>query len=227
VGFYEGTTLLGSAPLISGAASVTTTFSTTGVHTITALYTGDANFNTVTSAAFNETVVLFGIGLAANPTTLTIKQGQSGTATITATPTGNYTGTLTFSCGNLPSSVSCGFAPATLTFNGDNQPQATTITVTTRTTSAALMSTSNMRLASILALPLLAFGLRKRRLLQRGLLVLFAAMLLMPTSGCGGSSPTTTSNSAATGQQTVTINAQTNANGGSTQSFNFSIVIEP
>ncbi|HEY1214643.1 MAG TPA: Ig-like domain-containing protein, partial [Bryobacteraceae bacterium] len=226
VGFYEGTTLLGSAPLISGAASVTTTFSTTGVHTITALYTGDANFSTVTSAAFNETVVLFGIGLAANPTTLTIKQGQSGTATIIATPTGNYTGTLTFSCGNLPSSVSCSFAPATLTFNGDNQPQTSTITVSTHTTSAALTSTSNMRLASILALPLLAFGLRRRRMLQRGLLVLFAAMLLLPTSGCGGS-PTTTSSSAATGQQTVTINAQTTANGGSTQSFNFSIVIEP
>ncbi|MGO4516886.1 beta strand repeat-containing protein [Terriglobus sp. 2YAB30_2] len=226
VGFYEGTTLLGSAPLINGDSGVTTTFSTTGVHTITALYSGDASFNTVTSPAFNETVVLFGIGLAANPTTLTIKQGQSGTATIIATPTGNYTGTLTFSCGNLPSSVSCGFAPATLTFNGDDQPQTSTITVITRTTSAALMSTSNVRLASILALPLLAFGLRRRRMLQRGLLVLFAAMLLLPTTGCGGS-PTTTSSSAATGQQTVTINAQTTANGGSTQSFNFSIVIEP
>ncbi|MBW8749359.1 MAG: Ig-like domain repeat protein [Acidobacteria bacterium] len=226
VGFYEGTTLLGTGTLINGAASVTTTFSSTGVHTVTALYTGDANFNSVTSAAFNETVVLFGIGLAANPTTLTIKQGQSGTATITATPTGNYAGTLTFSCGNLPSSVSCSFAPATLTFNGDNQPQTITITVSTRSTSAALTTSSSMRLASILALPLLAFGLRRRRMLQRGLLMLFAAMLLLPVSGCGGS-PTTTSNSTATGQQTVTINAQTTANGGSTQSFNFSIVIEP
>ncbi|MGO4516884.1 beta strand repeat-containing protein [Terriglobus sp. 2YAB30_2] len=225
VGFYEGTTLLGSVPLISGAASVTTTFSTTGVHTITALYTGDTNFSSVTSASFNETVVLFGIGLAANPTTLTIKQGQSGTATITATPTGNYIGTLTFSCGNLPSSVSCSFAPATLTFNGDNQPQSTTITVSTRTSSAALMTSSSLRLASLFAMPLLAFGLRRRRMLQRGLLVLFAAMLLLPVSGCGGS-PTITS-SAPTGQQTVTINAQTTANGGSTQSFNFSIVIEP
>ncbi|HEY1214323.1 MAG TPA: hypothetical protein VGE93_11880, partial [Bryobacteraceae bacterium] len=74
--------------------------------------------------------------------------------------------------------------------------------------------------------PLLAFGLRRRRMLQRGLLALFAAMLLLPVSGCGGS-PTTSSNSAATGQQTVTVNAQTTANGGSTQSFNFSIVIEP
>ncbi|HEY1214624.1 MAG TPA: Ig-like domain repeat protein, partial [Bryobacteraceae bacterium] len=150
VGFYEGTTLLGTGTLINGTTSVTTTFSSTGVHTITALYIGDANFNSVTSAAFNETVVLFGIGLAANPTTLTIKQGQSGTATITATPTGNYTGTLTFSCGNLPSSVSCSFAPATLAFNGDNQPQSTTITVSTRTTSAALMTSSGLRLASLL-----------------------------------------------------------------------------
>ncbi|WP_263417206.1 Ig-like domain-containing protein [Terriglobus albidus] len=226
VGFYEGTSLLGTGTLINGTTSVTTTFSSTGVHTITALYTGDANFNTVTSAAFNETVVLFGIGLAANPTTLTIKQGQSGTATITATPTGNYTGALNFSCGNLPSSVSCSFAPATLTFNGDNQPQTTTITVSTRTTSAALRTSSSLRVASILALPLLAFGFRRRRIVQRGLLVLFGVMLLMPTSGCGGS-PTTSSNLAATGQQTVTINAQTTANGGSTQSFNFSIVIEP
>jgi len=213
------------SPCPARTSSVTTTFSSTGVHTITALYTGDANFNSVTSAAFNETVVLFGIGLAANPTTLTIKQGQSGTATIIATPNGNYTGTLTFSCGNLPSSVSCSFAPATLTFNGDNQPQSTTITVSTRTTSAALTTSSSLRLASLFAMPLLAFGLRRRRMLQRGLLVLFAAMLLLPVSGCGGS-PTTTS-SAPTGQQTVTINAQTTANGGSTQSFNFSIVIEP
>lgn len=58
VNFKEGATLLGSG-LLNASGMVTSsaiTFSTAGIHTITAVYGGDSNFNGFTSPPFDETV---------------------------------------------------------------------------------------------------------------------------------------------------------------------------
>jgi probable HAF family extracellular repeat protein/YVTN family beta-propeller protein len=56
VQFFDGTTPLGSQTLNQGRAAFTTNALAVGVHSITAKYVGDANFNTSTSPALNQTV---------------------------------------------------------------------------------------------------------------------------------------------------------------------------
>ena len=53
---------------------------------------------------------------ANTPTTsLSLLAGQSGTATITVTPTHGFSGTVGFACSGLPNGSSCSFNPATVT----------------------------------------------------------------------------------------------------------------
>jgi hypothetical protein len=56
VTFLDGTTPLGSAPVSGGAATLTTTFTTAGAHSLTANYSGDANYQASSSAAYTQTV---------------------------------------------------------------------------------------------------------------------------------------------------------------------------
>jgi Bacterial Ig-like domain (group 3)/Beta-propeller repeat len=56
VDFYDGTTLLKAVALSEGAAKYTTTKLTSGSHSITAAYKGNASFETSTSAVLTQTV---------------------------------------------------------------------------------------------------------------------------------------------------------------------------
>ena len=50
VSFYDGTTLLGTGALAAGVATYTTLNLPVGALSITAVYSGDTNFSTLTSA---------------------------------------------------------------------------------------------------------------------------------------------------------------------------------
>jgi hypothetical protein len=56
VTFYDGSTILGTATLSSGTASLSLTTLAVGSHSITAVYGGDPNFKTSTSAALSQKV---------------------------------------------------------------------------------------------------------------------------------------------------------------------------
>ncbi len=56
VTFFNGTNQLGTANLAEGVGSYTTTSLPTGASSITAVYSGDANYKTSTSAALNQTI---------------------------------------------------------------------------------------------------------------------------------------------------------------------------
>jgi hypothetical protein len=56
VTFKDGTTVLGKTTLSNGVAIFKTTKLTKGKHTITAVYSGDADFTGATSATFTETI---------------------------------------------------------------------------------------------------------------------------------------------------------------------------
>jgi N-acetylneuraminic acid mutarotase len=95
VQFLDGATSLGTAALASGSATLAISTLTAGAHSITAVYSGDANFLTSTSAAVAQTVnkVASSVTLAssANPSTA----GQSVTFTATVSPA-SATGTVQF-----------------------------------------------------------------------------------------------------------------------------------
>jgi hypothetical protein len=71
--------------------------------------------------------------VSASPVTLTIVQGQTGETTITLTPQGGYSGTLTLTCSGLPANTSCVFKPSTpVVFTGMNdQPVTVMLTIDT------------------------------------------------------------------------------------------------
>jgi hypothetical protein len=196
--FKDGTATLGTATLATGAASYSTSTLTTGAHTITASYSGDSIFAATTSAASNVTInVPATISIAATPNSLTIVHGSSGSVVITGTPTGGYTGTLTFACGTLPTAATCAFAPTSLSFTGNNTPQSTTLTLSTITTAALEyppLGHSNLTVfAASLFMPLGFLIHRRNRSKLRSMLLLVllvASSGIVGITGCGSSGST-------------------------------------
>lgn len=109
VQFYDGSTALGTpVAVVNNEAIATTTFTASGTHSIYAIYSGDTNWNTSTSA-------IVSLAVTAQPTTTTLTdsygfnhnsalaganiiftamvgpQGTSTSSTITAAPTGTVT----------------------------------------------------------------------------------------------------------------------------------------
>jgi hypothetical protein len=201
VTFMEGAQSLGSGTLdATGTAAYTTSSLAAGTHAITAAYSGDIDFAASTSAQFTQVIAAPAFTVAADPATLSVAAGSTGTATFTLTPVGGFTGSVNFACSELPADVSCSFSPPSVTADGSNAPQSTTLTVSTTTqTASSLAPSATIRfnaksLAGFSWIPCVALGLllaRGRRRMQRAgiwsLVLCAAAALLMPT-GCGGSS---------------------------------------
>ena len=231
VTFVDGSTTLGTGTVSNGTATYTTTSLAVGTHSITATYGGDALFLSSTSTAFSQTVVPATIALTTPNTSLTVSRGQSVTATISATPNGNYTGTLNFACGVLPAYASCTFAPSALTFSGTSTAQTTTLTFNTKSTTSALLhrehfgSGASEVLAASLFLPIGLLGLvfRRRKISLRSLglpaLLVALSIAVLGASGCAGSSTPTT----APGTYSVPVTATVN---GTTTTLNLSITVQ-
>ncbi len=77
VTFKNGSTTIGTATLAAGVASFSTTALPVGTDSITAVYAGDANYNTSTSSAVNVTVSLTLTSIAVTPATPTINENQA------------------------------------------------------------------------------------------------------------------------------------------------------
>ncbi len=85
VQFADGSRSLGSATLIGGRASVTSTLTTVGSHDIFAFYSGDGG-NTDASARFGQTVARVTDSLALTTSATTVDFGQPVTLTATLEP---------------------------------------------------------------------------------------------------------------------------------------------
>ena len=103
VTFKDGATTLGTGTLSGGSASFSTNGLSVASHSITAVYGGDVNYNTSTSAALtqvvNKSASTVGLASSANPSVF--GQSVTLTATVSATSPGNGTptGTVTFKDG--------------------------------------------------------------------------------------------------------------------------------
>jgi hypothetical protein len=107
VTFKDGATTLGTVPLSGTSAAFTTSSLAAGSHSITATYSGDANFGASTSPTLTQ--VVNQAGVTATTTTLASSVnpsnvGQSVTFTATVAPSGGAgtpTGTVTFTDGAI------------------------------------------------------------------------------------------------------------------------------
>jgi trimeric autotransporter adhesin len=136
VTFMSGTTVIGTAPIVTGysqqdgtdagtatASIAGTQFPKNGVNAITAVYAGDTNYSASTSNGVGITVTGVPspkIGLS-GPASLTVADpGASTSATITVTPFGGFTGAVNLTCAvtgpaGAISSPTCSSASATIT----------------------------------------------------------------------------------------------------------------
>jgi FtsP/CotA-like multicopper oxidase with cupredoxin domain len=108
-----------------GSGSCALTFATAGSRNLTALYNGDANYNTSTSAPASQSVGDFSIGVT--PGSRTVNGGQPAKYTLTLTPLGGFTGTVSLSCKGFPTGYSCALSPTSVTLNGGTQSVAVTV----------------------------------------------------------------------------------------------------
>lgn len=96
--------------------------------------------------------VTTGYTLSSSPSTLSVALGNSKTSTITVTPTGGFTGSVSLSASGLPSGVTASFNPtsstttSTLTLTASSSATKGSATVTITGTSGALTQTTTINL---------------------------------------------------------------------------------
>jgi hypothetical protein len=76
-----------------------------------------------TSSAFTQFVSDFTV--AVSPSSLTVARGTSGTYTLTVTPVGEFSGTVSLTCGGVPGGTTCAISPTQVTLSGSGSAQAT------------------------------------------------------------------------------------------------------
>ena len=211
VTFLDGSSTLGTAMLdANGNAALTTKSLSGGPHNIIAKYPGDAVLSASDSSASPVVVMIADYALQVFPSTLTIQDGMTGSASFNLVPLGGFAQPVQLSCGNLPANVSCTFSKSSVTLDGVN-PSTVTLTISTMGAVAKLDDSRSLwPLSSAVALAglLLPFGLRKRLKLSR--IALCMAVLALCGAGCGGGA-TYNSNVAAAGSFTVNVAATSGA----------------
>ncbi|MEG9436663.1 VCBS repeat-containing protein [Edaphobacter sp. HDX4] len=199
VTLLDGTSSLGQQTLDANAQA---TFSmsnlSVGQHSLTISYSGDNNFLPATSSAITQSIADFQVALPIASQTITA--GGTAPYSLTVTPAGGLTGTISITCAQLPSLASCD--PVTVPLTG--QPATATLTVhTTAPVSSKNRSKIN---AANLSLTAIAFTmlvpLRRRRPIQL-LAVTVALALIGSTTGCSGGSTKSTTTTAGTPQGTT------------------------
>jgi len=163
-------------------------------------------------ASISYIIVLPGISLTALPSSLTLKSGDSGTVTITVTPSDGFNSVVGFACSGLPSGATCSFSPATVT------PAAAAVTTQLTITagqSAALRPDSRSPFpAPVLALAVCLFSFKRRRARQFFFLAIAAITFSLATAcGSGGSG----SGGGGGGTQPVTSTVTVTATSGTVQ----------
>jgi len=196
----------GSAIAVANAqAAFTTVFATGGNHTITAIYSGDANYHTSTSSALVVSADGF-LLTASSP----IVSGGAATATITVTSSGGFNSAVDVTC-TVPSTMaagSCSVSPATLTGGGQ-----TTLTVNAHASRAQNRRPGNGVGAAMTAMfaCLLMLVIPSRKLTSPIRLTLLLAACLLVNVSC------TDSQWHESGTYNVTVTGVGNSNGSTIQ----------
>ncbi|ACO34549.1 Ig-like domain repeat protein [Acidobacterium sp.] len=201
--FLDGATALGSVPINAGQASLTVNSLATGAHSITAIYSGDTNFTSVTSSVVAVQVSDFNLNISSSTTSVTsatVTPGGTATYQLSLSPVGKPTfpTAVTLSASGLPAGATATFSPAVIPA-GAGTTQVT-LTIQVPKTLAALRApalphgTAPTYLGLLLLPPV--FGVRRRTMRsasgrrkalrrQRVLVGLLALTALASMIGCG------------------------------------------
>ena len=225
VSFYDGTALLNTAPITNGSATYTPSGLAGGSHSITAVYSGDANFTTGTSSAVVE-IVVASPDFTLTPTgavTQTVTPGEAATYTFALQPQGGtFAFPVTLTVSGLPGGATAVFTPATIASGGSSTTaslaiQTAAIDSTNTSTALPVRAPLFPISAALFLLPFLRnkhvrerFG-RMPRTLFSLLFLLIAGAATLGLTGCGrgnhdpNSSYTITVTASASGTTTETL----------------------
>ena len=197
-----------AAQLVSGTAQINVPVGSLaiGTYSLTATYLPDNNSSSIyigTTATAPVTVMTaVPAGFTISGTAITVASGATteNTSTITLTPAGGFTGTVSLSCAIAPVATNdpatCSIQPASITVSGTTA-KTTTLTVNTSGTTSSLNQTNKLfwPSASGTALALLfLFGIPARRRHWRTWLGMALLLLAIcgAVPGCGGATSSTT-----------------------------------
>ena len=198
----RGKSLAGIALDTNGHATATIDLAS-GDHSLSAVYTGDtahlSSSSEVTPVhAVTGTTPDFSVSIA--PATVSLKQGQSGSATASVTPINAASLTapmfVTLSCSGLPDQSACSFTPENIEIPvGATAAINSSMVLATQATSLAKVEPNLKRRAQpvvlavlapgVLVLGGIAFGTRRRRFLSRLVLLgMVAFVSVLGTVAC-------------------------------------------
>jgi hypothetical protein len=193
--FFDNGTQLTTLPLQGGAATFSLSTLTLGTHSLTAVYSGDGNFNAATSAVIAEHVQDFSI--AFNGSAQTVIHGNTVTYQLAVASLGGTTmpSAIAFSVTGAPSGSVIEFSPQALNAGS----ASTTVTFSIKTPDYPTMPTAlnhvNRRTGITLAFLLggcLLIPLRRRarasgsRWILTSLLLALSAVGMTAIIGCSG-----------------------------------------
>jgi len=199
VSFYDATTLLGTVTLSGAQAAYTTSSLATATHSITAVYSGDSKFVTVTSAAVAQLVQDFvittpGSGGTTTPPSQTVTPGGTATYSLNIGPSAGtvFPAPVTLSLSGLPPGATGTLSPTSLPAGSSLSSVTLTIVLPHATASTTQHDSLRQKLPLALGLLLIPFARRWRRIsrkLTASLSVLLILMVgfggMMSLTGCG------------------------------------------
>jgi hypothetical protein len=198
VQFFNGAASLGtSAVNASGVATLLVSTLPLGVDSITAVYSGDTNFTTSSSAAITETVTsadfTFVLATTGNGTQ-TVTPGLAATFPFTVAPTlATFPQAVTFTVSGLPPGATYTLSPASIAAGAGSTPMTLTVQTSNAVGKLAPAPQRHTWPAVALGMLLLPFGARRfrrlsKRFSRRGLMLVWMVFGLAAAgalSGCG------------------------------------------
>jgi hypothetical protein len=200
VTFYDGSTALCSVSAAAASCTVNSASAplSLGAHSITASYSGDANYHASASSAFSEMVVDF--TATATSFAATVAPGQKAGITFTFSPSGpvtSFPAAITFSLSGLPAGYTYNFSPSTIAAGSGSTAVTLTIhapliTAITRPASGSFLPCMAPFSLALLLLPFAGrmrkAGKRFGRMLSVMLLLGMSLVAAAGLSGCGSTS---------------------------------------
>ncbi len=175
--------------------------------------------------------------------TATVTAGASASYPLNLAGLNGYTGTITFTCGELPTGATCSFSPASVVATG-NMPLTTTLTITTTAGATANLmrparpgSQHNSQPGSPALLASLGgmglFGLvlagtgKKGRQRRAGVVLGLMLLLMMITAvGCDNDSAKKASTATPAGSYTVVVTSTGTGTAAPTHSVNLTMIVQ-
>ena len=233
VQFTVNGTDIGSAVALSGGkAQVASSSLPPGTDSITALYSGDNNYEP-SVASLSQTVTPgpdFNISFAP-PTVNVSAPGSSGTTVLTVNATNGFTASVNLTgCSNLPSESTCSFSPATVAAGGTSTIKVSTtapsslVPVSRHVDFGGWRTTAGAIRILILCAALLALAIQARRRWNLASAALMFTLLIGIAAcgggGGGGSTGPTNPGTPVVANQLITVTA---TSGTITHTFTFTL----